>query len=99
MTIVNTEKGKTMSDAYVRVEGLSDSLQNNVTVKEVTENPYKAFGKALLSVKFVDLLYLVRCKDCKWWTKQEDSLQGRCALLQMYPTGTWYCADGERKDK
>lgn len=40
---------------------------------------------------------LVRCKDCKWWTKQEDSLQGRCALMQSYPTGAWYCANGERK--
>ena len=37
---------------------------------------------------------LVRCKDCKWWTKQSNSLQGRCALTKTYPTGRWYCADG-----
>lgn len=41
---------------------------------------------------------LVRCKDCKWWTKQEASLQGRCDAYGMYPTGEWYCARGERKD-
>lgn len=42
---------------------------------------------------------LVRCKDCKWWTQEKNSLQGRCALLLMYPTREWYCADAERKEK
>lgn len=36
---------------------------------------------------------IIQCKDCKWWEKQEDSLQGRCCLMQMYPTGGWYCAN------
>ena len=45
-----------------------------------------------------DVAPVVRCKDCKWWTKQEASCQGRCALLGTYPTGGWYCANGERKD-
>ena len=41
---------------------------------------------------------IVRCKDCDWWTKQEDSLQGRCALLQMYPTGGWFCGNARRRE-
>lgn len=40
----------------------------------------------------------VRCKDCEWWTKGKDSLQGRCELMKMYPTGEWYCGNGRRKD-
>lgn len=40
---------------------------------------------------------IIRCKDCDWWTKQEDSLQGRCALLQIYPTGGWFCGSAERR--
>jgi len=39
------------------------------------------------------------CKDCEWWTKQKDSLQGRCALMQMYPTGGWFCANARRKER
>ena len=35
---------------------------------------------------------IIRCKDCYWWTKQEDSLQGRCDRYGTYPTGYWYCA-------
>ena len=46
----------------------------------------------------IDTVPVVRCKDCKWWTKQEKSIQGRCALTGTYPTGGWYCGNGERKD-
>ncbi len=45
----------------------------------------------------VDVVEVVRCKDCDWWTKQDDSLQGRCALLQIYPTGGWFCGSAERE--
>ena len=46
----------------------------------------------------IDAVSVVRCKDCRWWTKQEASCQGRCARLGIYPAGVWYCANGERKD-
>ena len=45
----------------------------------------------------LDVAPVVRCKYCKWWTKQEASMQGRCEAYGMYPTGEWYCARGERK--
>jgi len=40
---------------------------------------------------------IIRCKDCEWWKKQKDSLQGRCELMQMYPTGAWYCGNAQRR--
>lgn len=52
----------------------------------------------LRQMPVIDAKPIVRCKDCKWWTKQEASLQGRCDAYGMYPTGEWYCARGERKD-
>lgn len=45
----------------------------------------------------VDAVEVVRCRECVHWEKQVDSMQGRCELLQQYPTGGWYCANGERK--
>ena len=48
--------------------------------------------------EWIDAVPVVRCKDCKWWTKQEKSIQGRCALTGTYPTGGWYCGNGERRD-
>lgn len=40
---------------------------------------------------------VVRCKDCEWWEKQKDSIQGRCPLMQMYPAGGWYCGNARRR--
>lgn len=40
------------------------------------------------------LIRVVKCRNCKFWTKQEDSLQGRCELFGSYPTGGWFCANG-----
>lgn len=45
----------------------------------------------------VDAVWVVRCKDCKFWEKQKDSAQGRCLLSGNYPTGGWYCADARRR--
>lgn len=45
-----------------------------------------------------DVVEVVRCKDCEWWTKQKDSAQGRCTLLGIYPTGAWYCGNGRRNN-
>lgn len=39
---------------------------------------------------------IVRCEECEWWQKQDDSLQGRCAKYGFYPTGKYFCAGGER---
>ena len=50
------------------------------------------------SIPAADVRPVVTCSDCKWWTKQESSLQGRCELLQMYPTGAWFCANGKREE-
>lgn len=41
---------------------------------------------------------LVNCNNCIWWTKADASLQGRCSMFGIYPTGTWFCANAERKE-
>lgn len=53
---------------------------------------------ALEIIPAADVRPVVTCAECKWWTKQEASLQGRCELLQMYPTGAWFCANGKREE-
>lgn len=47
----------------------------------------------------VENAQIIRCGDCKWWTKQESSAQGRCVLLGNYPTATWFCANGISETK
>jgi len=40
---------------------------------------------------------IIRCRDCDWWTKQPDSLQGRCALSGTYPTGGFFCGNAKQR--
>ena len=56
-----------------------------------------AWAKGLEPTQYLEELPAVetevlKCKDCYWWTKQSDSLQGRCDRYGFYPTGYWYCA-------
>lgn len=51
------------------------------------------------SIPAADVRPVVLCKDCYWWTKQDSSLQGRCSRLGIYPTGYWFCANGQRKQE
>ena len=57
----------------------------------------------------IDAVPVVRCKDCRWWDKSEDSPFGYCmAMKHGYMSANWeigiyrkykgdfYCADGER---
>ena len=55
---------------------------------------------------------IVRCRECKWWEKQEDSTLGYCnAAKHCYYSLNWevqiyrrhradfFCADGERRSE
>lgn len=53
---------------------------------------------SIVDMSEADVVEVVRCKNCKWWEKDNDGLQGCCVLHQSYPTGGWYCANGERKE-
>ena len=64
-----------------------------------------AYHKGLNPVEYLDevpaadVRPVIKCKNCRWWTKQEKSLQGRCELGGFYPTGEWFCANGERPNR
>ena len=71
---------------------------------DVIKKHYRAYDNDLLELIafYIEELppaqpEIICCKDCDWWTKQEDSLQGRCELMQMYPTGSWFCANAKRR--
>lgn len=56
---------------------------------------YKSYNGISFTVERAEL---VRCKDCKWWDREEHN----CAIRDSYgweykPTD--YCSYGERKEK
>lgn len=86
-------------DADALASALNNGRLEEQTGRAVPFNAGVAF--ALTMVEYaptIDAVPVVRCKDCKWWTKQEESIQGRCALAGIYPTGGWYCGNGKRED-
>jgi len=98
-------KGSNMRtiDKDATIEALQQAANANIAehvggnVYRYTDD-YKGLVHAVSIVEDMpEVLSVVLCKDCHWWTKQEDSLQGRCALSGKYPTGGWYCANGRRR--
>lgn len=52
----------------------------------------------IVCIPAADVVEVVRCGECEWWTKQEASCQGRCARYGFYPTAAWYCAAGAKME-
>lgn len=63
-------------------------------------------------IKALPTIEIVRCKDCKWWEKKEDSTLGYCNAvkhwhfsdhleIQIYSRyePDFFCADGERRSE
>lgn len=72
---------------------------------------YETIFDTIQRVPTIDAVPVVRCRDCKWWDKKDESPYGYCHAckhghwsehweISIYRTykGDWYCADGERKD-
>ena len=44
----------------------------------------------------VDAVEVGRCKDCRFYEKHEDSVQGICCVTGHYPTEKGYCGNAQR---
>ena len=93
-----------MSKEYVEREVISEGIRKyyyknppNSSYQEGFDRGLDKAQRVILNAPVADVAPVVRCKDCAYWTKIKDSAQGRCALFCHYPTGSWYCANGERK--
>lgn len=63
--------------------------------------------RSVLMIPSADAVEVVRCKDCEFWNKDEDVLNGGICDewsdfedgLYRYTKGDDYCSLGERKEK
>ena len=66
--------------------------------------------EAIKEIPPAEPVEIIRCKDCKWWDKKDDSPYGYChAVKHGYHSSNWeigiyrlyksdfFCADGERR--
>lgn len=78
--------------------------------KEKADGAIAAFLEAIRTLNnapTVDAIPVIRCKDCKWFTRYAEIKSresGCCTKLKpagdghFICWGDWYCKDGERKD-
>ena len=90
-------------------EPMSDLIDRQAAIDAVGINTWA--GQRLLKVPSAQP-EIVRCRECKWWEKQEDSTLGYCnAAKHCYYSLNWevqiyrrhradfFCADGERRSE
>ena len=63
----------------------------------------KTFMRCILisfiqSLPTVDAVHVIRCKDCKWYEEQDESI-GTCLLTESGAHIKGYCAWAERKEE
>lgn len=82
------------------IAAISVSAFSINTVYGRSERGMKALQDAVMALKALPSAEpeVIRCKDCEWWEKQKDSVQGRCELMQMYPAGGWFCGNARRRE-
>lgn len=59
----------------------------------------EVLASVLRRVPAADVVEVVRCRDCKHLCVHSGALGVyQCAIHGDYPSGEYFCADGERKD-
>ncbi len=74
----------------------ADALKEQFKDKEGDEFTAFHFYDAIDSAPTIE--EPIMCKDCIWWTKEDDYLQERCSLYDIYSTDDWFCPNAERKE-
>lgn len=47
--------------------------------------------------QYMDVVAVVRCRNCECWYSEEDGDYGHCRKHDFWTSGNWFCADGERR--
>lgn len=93
---------KTRQDACLELMNAAREMDNEEMYGQKSA-AFSVFVEAKLTLDAmptVDAVPVVRCRECRWWSKDEpDDEYGYCYNGKIIG-GTkenWYCADGERR--
>ena len=91
------EREKVIDDIGELFTLCHETLPNECGHHFIVEKELETHLDFVRNLPAADVRPVVLCRDCYWWMKQEASIQGRCSCLGMYPTGNWYCANGQKR--
>lgn len=84
-----------------------DLIRKDVAIAELEkteaamnkEAEIKGMRLARFIINSVPPLSLMRCAECKHWKQAPKTEKGWCDRLDGLLEPTWFCADGERKER
>lgn len=81
----------TQEEVFQILTELNDPFQAKVRTTEVM--------RRINAIHAADVVEVVRCRECKHLCVHSKALGVyQCAVHGDYPSGEYFCADGERKD-
>lgn len=102
-----------MSD-YISREKIIDKLNRLIEVERLQGTDEMGYGRERVSAyecmkaeieseclyPSVDMVNVVRCKDCRFYKQGTMNFHGRCTWHGgLDPDEDWYCADGEAENE
>ena len=89
-----------MDDCISRQAALNVEVSVTTTLErlEAIMEGMALYAEEIKKLPTANIRSVLVCQECKWWSKQEASIQGRCALHGLYPTGGWFCANAEKSE-
>lgn len=81
-----------IKSTWMILEGMGYPRSENRSLERTVEAVFESATAA-------DVVYVVRCRECKHLCVHNGALGFyQCAVHGDYPSGEYFCADGERKD-
>ncbi len=67
---------------------------------KIEEEQFKEFS-AMNITETVEITRLIRCKDCMYWDKSWQTIEGchYCGMIDKQTEGNFFCGDGEREEE
>lgn len=94
--LISRQAAISLIESHMRT---AEEPYQRATRNKIMNYAFEVAIRCLLKLPSVELKTgeLVRCKDCDWLEKSDNSLQWRCKRYGFYPTGEYYCAGAEPK--
>ena len=92
----NMDKKCEYADRLGMCENLTATCTRKRTMSEIDASiKLDAMRRLVKALETVDVVPVVRCKDCKFYEKERE-----CNLLHVFmlKMDDWFCAYGERRD-
>lgn len=85
-----------MADRLISADALQEWIKNYLSVFKKYD--WRDILQIIRKQPVVDAVPVVRCKDCKWFDRDDGSVIGDCEQHDRFTNINNFCAWGERRE-